>query len=319
MATHDASANRTTPSPNSETTESYFYAVTNALGRWLGYSVDNSQSYRGKTVLITGGSSGIGAAFADALAAKGAHLILTSHPKDNGDLDAVATRLREKFSIEVETLVADLSEPNGAQYIIDRVRPDSRTIDVLINNAGFAIYGSFDQEPIESILAQIQCNAVSAIRLTHAVLPSMRSRGAGEIVHTSSIGAFFPMPFCATYGATKAFLLHFSEALWAENRKYGIKILALCPGPTRTNITKDSNFRLEPLGRMEDAKDVVAAALTALAEGRSQVHSTTIGAVRAFVASLLPRRMVLGAALHTLKRCAVDFDSRKLVEGGSKE
>src|SRR5271167_433836 len=113
------------------------------------------------------------------------------------------------------------------------------------------------------------------------------------------------MPFCATYSATKAFLLHFSEALWAENRDYGVRILALCPGPTNTNIARNSNFRLEPLGRMENAKDVVAAAMKALAQGKSQVHSTTMGALIVFLASLFPRAIVLGWALKTLKKCAV--------------
>src|SRR5271167_1783800 len=99
------------------------------------------------------------------------------------------------------------------------------------------------------------------------------------------------MPFCATYSATKAFLLHFSEALWAENRDYGVRILALCPGPTNTNIARNSNFRLEPLGRMENAKDVVAAAMTALAQGRSRVHSTTMGALTVFGSHFLPRKI----------------------------
>jgi len=291
--------------------ESYLHAATTALGSWLGFGIDNERSYRGKRVLVTGASSGIGAAFAEALAARGSHLILTSHPNDKGELVDLAEKLGREFAIEVETLVADLSDPDGAQFIVEQVRPDENPIDVLINNAGFATYGSFEQVPIGSIVGLIQCNVVSAVRLTHAVLPSMRSRRAGEIIHTASIGAFFPMPFCATYSASKAFLLHFSEALWAENRRYGVKILALCPGPTTTNITRNSNFRLEPLGRMEDAKDVVAAALVALADGKSQVHSTRIGAIRAFVASLLPRRIVLGAALQTLKRCAINVDSTK--------
>jgi len=150
--------------------------------------------------------------------------------------------------------------------------------------------------------------------LTHAILPSMRSRGAGEIVHTASIGAFFAMPFCATYCATKAFLLHFSESLWAENRDHGVRILALCPGPTKTNITRNSNFRLEPLGPMENANDVVAAAMKALAQARSHVHSTRMGALRVFLASLLPRHIILSGALKTLKKCAVDVDSKQNIE-----
>ena len=220
---------------------------------------------------------------------------------------SVIARIRFQF-------VADLSETGGAQFIINQVHPDERTIDVLINNAGFARYGPFDQESIESIMAQIQCNVISVVQLTHAILPSMRSRGAGEIVHTAAMGAFFPMPYCATYCATKAYLLHFSESVSAENRDYGIRILALCPGPTKTNIAKNMNFRLEPLGRMENAKDVVEVAMKALAQGRSHVCSTTMGALKVFLASLLPRHIVLAETLKTLKKCAVDVDSKQIIE-----
>jgi uncharacterized protein len=320
MATESKPHQEIGPQPSvvkEKSSSSYFYNATTALGHWLGFGNGNIQSYRGKTALVTGASSGIGAAFAEALAERGANLILTSHPKDKGELSDVAQKLEREFGVDVETLVADLSETGGAQFINNQVHPDERTIDVLINNAGFATYGPFNQEPIESIIAQIQCNVISAVRLTHAILPSMRSRGAGEIVHTAAVGAFFPMPFCATYCATKAFLLHFSEALWAENRDYGVQILALCPGPTHTNITRNSNFRLEPLGRMENAKKVVAAAITALAQGRSQVHSTTIGALKVFLASFLPRHIVLGMLLETLKKCAVDVDSKQIIEGNS--
>jgi len=301
------------PAEHGKSSESYLHSVTKALASWLGFDTGSKRSYQGKTVLITGASSGIGAAFAEEFATRGANLVLTAHPNDTSELDDEAEKIRKRSAVNVETLVADLSNPGGAQVVIDHVRPETRPIDVLINNAGFATYGDFDQVPIESVIGQIQCNVLSAVRLTHAVLPSMRSRRDGEIVHTSSIGAFIPMPYCATYCATKAFLLHFSEALWAENRAYGVEILALCPGPTRTNITRNSNFRLKPLGRMEDVEDVVAAALSALADRRSQVHSTTVGAIRTFVASLLPRRMVLGAALYTMKRCAVNDDSKKVI------
>jgi NADPH:quinone reductase-like Zn-dependent oxidoreductase len=136
MTTEDKPQQEIGPPPSAATKSSnYFYNAIPSLGYWLGFGTDEIQSYRGKTALVTGASSGIGAAFAEVLASRGAKLILTAHPRDKEELSDVAQKLEREFGVDVETLVADLSETTGAQFIIDQVHPDERTIDVFVNNA----------------------------------------------------------------------------------------------------------------------------------------------------------------------------------------
>jgi short-subunit dehydrogenase len=186
--------------------------------------------YEGTTSLVTGASSGLGAEFARQLAARGSGLVLVARSADR--LAAVAEELRARHRVTVTTVPADLSLAEDVSRVVAATA--ARRVDVLVNNAGFGSYGSFAGLDAAREHAEVMVNVAAAVDLAHAVLPSMLARRAGGIITVASTIAFQPSPQQAVYGATKAFALAFSEALWAETRGSGVRIIALCPGPTAT-------------------------------------------------------------------------------------
>lgn len=196
-------------------------------------------SYTGSTALVTGASSGIGAAFARELAARRiAALVLVARSTDK--LEALARELRSKYGVRVEVIPADLSDEDSFASIKAETEQRGLAIDLLINNAGVGSYGLFDQT-FEPHIARhknnpLAVNVRALVELTGAYLPGMIARGRGSIINVASTAAFQPTPYTAVYGASKAFVLSFSEALWAENRKRGVRIVCLCPGITDTGF-----------------------------------------------------------------------------------
>jgi short-subunit dehydrogenase len=187
-----------------------------------------------KTALITGASSGIGAEFARQLAPE-YDLLLVARSEDR--LTALQSQLESVHPEGVfRVQVADLATPTAVQTLIDRVRCDAVDVDLLINNAGVGSHGAFVAEDPAAMLAQIQLNCVSLVALTRALLPAMVERGHGGVINVASTAAFQPTPTMAVYGATKAFVLSFSEALSVETRHTGVDVLALCPGATETGF-----------------------------------------------------------------------------------
>jgi short-subunit dehydrogenase len=191
------------------------------------------------TALITGASAGIGAAFAQELAARRTNLVLVA--RSEAKLQQLAQELQQ-YKIQVDIVVQDLTEPKAARTVFDIVTEKGLTIDLLINNAGFGEYGDFAELDAEQQVKMIQLNILALVDLTHQFLPGMRQRRSGGIINMSSVAAFQPMPYFSVYAASKAFVLSFSEALWAENRSYGVHILAVCPGPTETNFFQEAEF-----------------------------------------------------------------------------
>ena len=203
------------------------------------------------TTLITGASSGIGEAFANALAARGNDLILVARSGDT--LEAIAHRLQSQHNIRAEVIVQDLTHPDGGNTVFQSVQDLGMTVDVLINNAGFGDYGPFHKGDRTKQLDMIRLNVLALTDLTHQFLPSMVTRKAGHIINVASIAAFQPMPHLSVYAATKAFVLSFSEALWAEVKGDGVKVLALCPGPTDTQFAQVANFN----NKMDESPQVM--------------------------------------------------------------
>jgi short-subunit dehydrogenase len=255
--------------------------------------------YAGKTALITGASSGIGAAFARALAAQGTHLILVA--RSEAKLRDLATDLAAQHAIRTEALPCDLSRPEAAQQVFAATQQRGLPVDLLINNAGFATYGAFDRLDAEREQREILLNVAAVVDLTHRFLPAMLARGSGAIVNVASTSAFQPTPYMAVYGASKAFVLSFSEALWAEYRSKGIRVLALCPGPTSTDFftvvgTEDASF-----GAKETPEKVVQVALRALQRGRPSVISGRMNWLQANSVRLAPRALVVSMGARLMR------------------
>ena len=189
----------------------------------------------GWTALVTGASSGIGAQFARALAVEGADLVLTARRTEQ--LQQLADDLRRQHpSITVAVLPADLAQPEAPARLIDELAAAGITIDLLINNAGFGTHDRVANEDPQRVAALIQVNCIAVAELTTRLLPAMLTRGRGGVLNVASTAAFQPVATMAVYAATKAFVLSFTEALWAETRGTGIRVLALCPGATSTEF-----------------------------------------------------------------------------------
>lgn len=262
-----------------------------------------SSRYRGGAALVTGASSGIGEAFASALAAAGADVLLTALPDERDRLERLAAELAARHEVRTEIAPADLSQAAGPGSLVeaaDRLRFEP---GVLINSAGFGVGGAFVDEPLEKQLAMIQVNVLALVALTGAFLPRMVARGDGVIVNVGSTAAFQPLPYMAVYAASKAFVLAFGEALWAEARPAGVRTVTLCSGPVATDFHARAGDNGAPRGikrhirrRYLTAEDVVAAALTAVEQDRPRAVLRLAGGRVLFgaastVASVVPRRL----------------------------
>ncbi len=246
-----------------------------------------------KTALVTGASSGIGEAFARALAARGAHLVLVA--RSAAKLEKLAAELAARHGVRATAVPADLARPGAGAALASEIARRGLTIDVLVNNAGFATYGRFEELPPAREAEEVQLNVAAVVDLCHAFYPGMVSRGAGAIVNVASTGAFAPVPRMAVYGATKAFVLSFSEALWYEGRDHGVSVLALCPGATETNFFEVAGNQ-GMFGRRHRPEVVVDRALRALARGRSSVVPGLGNALLIQSMRLSPRDMVTRVA-----------------------
>jgi short-subunit dehydrogenase len=247
--------------------------------------------------LVTGASSGIGEAFARRLASQGTALVLVARREDR--LEALA----KEVDVPTEVLAADLADPDDLRRVEERVAAPTDPVDLLVNNAGFGTTGPFASLPVEREEEEIRVNVLAVVRLTRAALPGMLERGAGGIVNVSSLAAFQPDPGNATYGATKAFVLSFSEALAEELRKTGVKVQALCPGYTRTEFQTTAEYETSriPKAVWQTTDQVVDASLAALDRGKVLCVPGPHNKVAAVGSGFLPRvvRRKLAGALGT--------------------
>jgi short-subunit dehydrogenase len=238
--------------------------------------------------VVTGASSGLGEIFAEQLAQRGHSLVLTG--RDHARLSAAAQQVAQSAPlVNVELVVADLSTNAGVDALLARLA--GREIDVLINNAGFGTYGPFAELDAAREHELLAVNVDALVRLIHAVLPGMLARGRGRILNVASTIAFQPGPYQATYGASKAFVLSLSQALWAETRGTGVSVTALCPGPTRTGFVDALGSDVSHTAiyrRLAAPEPVVAAGLRALDRGRAVVVSGWRNRVMSMGARLSP-------------------------------
>ncbi|MXP23615.1 SDR family NAD(P)-dependent oxidoreductase [Gordonia sp. HNM0687] len=247
--------------------------------------------YRDKTALITGASGGIGAEFAHTLAAEGSHLILVARSEDK--LAALADELAARHGIRVEVIPADLSLPGAAETLITEVDKRDLTVDMLINNAGFGTHGDLVDADPGRISDEVALNVATLTDLTTVYFQRMAHRGVGAIVNVASTAGFQPIPHMAVYGATKAYVLSLSEALWWEGRQLGVKVLALCPGATDTDFFDVAGSADAAVGARRTTRQVVDTALRALDGGKPSVVDGVPNRIMAASNRFAPRRLVL--------------------------
>jgi short-subunit dehydrogenase len=251
--------------------------------------------------LVTGASTGLGEEFARALAASGHDLVLVA--RTGPALEMLAGELEQSHGATSEVLVADLSDTAQRATVVGRIA-DGAPVDTVINNAGFGYYGSFYQMPLAGELGQIEVNISALVTLSHAALGVMVPRRSGKLLNVSSIGAFSPAPGGATYSATKAFVLSFTEALHDEVAGSGVHVTALCPGFTRTEFQQRAGVKSSgvPHAAWSEAPDVVAAGLAALDRNKAVCVPGFLNKVVAVSPRFGPRGMVRGISGGVMKR-----------------
>lgn len=242
------------------------------------------------TTLITGASSGIGEVFARKLAARGRNVLLVARSEDK--LITLCNELGRSNSIRAQYVALDLSQPESPAHLFEEAEKRGMTVDMLINNAGFGSMGDFAGLDLDRELNMIDLNIKSLLELTYRFLAPMRERRQGAIINVASTAGFQAVPFMATYAATKAFVLSFSEALWEENRPHGIRVMALCPGVTDTNFFEAARGHKPPARVSQTPEDVVETALRGIAHGKSHIISGWTNRAMMEAERLAPRSLV---------------------------
>jgi uncharacterized protein len=241
--------------------------------------------------LITGASSGIGACFARALAARGRNLVLVARSKDK--LAALKSEISAKHSLRIEVIEQDLSVEGAAERLAAILQERGISVDLLVNNAGFGAHGEFWKLPLARQSEMLRLNIAALTELTHLLLPAMIERRGGGVINISSTASFQPLPYTSVYAATKAYVTSFSMGLAEEVRPFGVKILALCPGGTATNFFDASQWTMRKFpGGLQSPEEVVEAGLRAYDRGRSLAVTRFLNQLMIFAQRLAPRRMV---------------------------
>lgn len=252
-----------------------------------------------KTALITGSSGGIGEDFAVAFAKRKVNLVLVARRVDK--LAQLRTRLLEiSPGITVDVIPADLAVPGSAEALAAQVTELGRSIDILINNAGVGNHGDFVTQGVAENAAQIQLNCVTLTELTGLFLPAMTKAGRGLVINVASTAAFQPTPGMAVYGATKAFVLSFTEALWQETKSTGVRVFALCPGATETEFFARTGEEFLTSGR-QTSQQVVDTAMAAIDKSGPTVISGLKNAVLASAYRYTPKKILLAVSQQIMK------------------
>ncbi len=249
---------------------------------------------RGKTALVTGASSGIGKAFAELLAEKGYTLVLTARRRDR--LEELATALGQRHNVATHIIVADLSQPDASSAIASELRLKNLTIDLLVNNAGYGVPGSYTHVTWADHSRFMQVMVTAVLDLTYQLLPGMIERGWGRIVNIASVAGLVPAPAGHTlYGASKAFVIRFSEALSAENMTRGVNVTAVCPGFTLSEFHDVTGTR-DRMNNMPgflwlSAPDVAREGYDAVMRGVPVVVNGRIYQLLVWLTSAVPRSL----------------------------
>ena len=268
-------------------------------------SSSRSDEGQGRRALVTGASAGIGRAFAEVLAARGYALVLTARRRDR--LEAVADALRAPYGVPVDVLVEDLSDPAAPARLAEALHARGLAIDLLVNNAGYGVPGRYEKPAWQAHRDFLQVMVTSVCELTWRLLPGMVERQWGRIINVASLAALLPAPAGHTlYGASKAFLVKFSEALAAEGAGRGIQATAVCPGFTLSEFHDVTGTRTE-VSRMPkflwmDAPAVAREGYDAVMAGRAVYVTGRVNRSIAWLVRVLPQALVRRVAGNTGRR-----------------
>ena len=251
-------------------------------------------NFVGKTAVITGASSGIGLAYAKEFARRGANLVLVA--RSETVLNKIAAEISASTNVKVNVVALDLSTLDSGQKLLAELSKKKLVTDVLVNNAGFGTNNRVAKENRLRIQQEIVLNVATLVDLTAAVLPGMLNRDYGVIVNIASTASFQPVPGMAVYGATKAFVRSFTEALWGETNGRNVRVLAVSPGATETEFFKVAEAN--PAGALAPVSDVIYATFKTLDRKKSG-PSIVVGAqnrLMARISRMLPQKAVIKVA-----------------------
>jgi len=246
---------------------------------------------RGRWALVTGASSGLGADFARELAGHGCNVVLVARREE--PMKAIAAALESGHGIATRVIAMDLADASAPEALAARLHDDGVEVDVLVNNAGFGVYGPFLEIPWERERQMIELDVVALVHMTKVFAAGMAARGTGWILQVASIGAFQPTPSYASYSAAKSFVLSFGEAIAHELRPKGVRVCTVCPGVTATEflVVAGQKTTLYQRMMMMQSPAVVRSAVKALLRGRTSVTPGIGNAVSAFSMRFTPRRL----------------------------
>jgi len=246
---------------------------------------------RGRWALVTGASSGLGVDFARELAGRGANVVLVARREK--PMKELAAALENAHGVSTRVVAMDLAKPDAPPALADRLRSEGIEVDVLVNNAGFGVYGPFLEIPWERERQMLEIDVVALVHMTKVFSIDMAKRGRGWILQVASIGAFQPTPTYATYSAAKSFVLSFGEAIAHELRPRGVRVCTVCPGVTATEFLAVAGQEATLYQRlmMMQSPAVVRSAVRALLRGRTSVVPGLGNALSAFSMRFTPRRL----------------------------
>ncbi|WP_439882928.1 SDR family NAD(P)-dependent oxidoreductase [Pontibacter sp. MBLB2868] len=271
---------------------------------------------KGKTVLITGASNGFGMEFAKLFAQDGYNLILVARSTER--LRKLGYQLQEEHQLEhVCIITSDLSRPEAPKEVYDEVKKSGIHVDILINNAGAGVHGFFYETDLEREKAIMQLNMNTPVELTKLFLQDMRKRGEGKILNMASVVSFMPSPLMTIYGATKAFMLSFSEALTNELKDTGITVTALCPGASNTMFFRRAGaaHTRAANGSLSEPDEVAKDGYDALMNGESRVVSGLKNKLQTSSSNIMPDMALASNMRHMME----DQDEEDMHDGQSKE
>ena len=252
--------------------------------------------------LITGASSGLGVDFAHELAASGYNLVLVARREDR--LQALATQLTAAYPVQTRVLACDLAVPGACATLKQTLDADGIAIEVLVNNAGFGVFGEFTEQPLERVQEMLQLNIAALTELTHLFATGMVERRRGQILLVASVVAYQASPNYAAYGASKAYVLSLGEALHEELLPHGVTVTVLSPGATATEFFDVSGQDATPMKRafMMPSRPVVQIGLAAMRAGRASVVAGWKNQLMTFSTRLAPRILQRKLAHRILRK-----------------